>query len=288
MARVGPGLTSFVVFVAACGATATCSTRTAAAEPAKPSNGWYSSGTRPAAVPTRNDEAVSRPVRDDDRVPTPIVPYASTLFGSSRTDLPNVPAPLPAQADYGVPQPWNAATPPVVDLGRDFGVAPPSGVGQPPQSLPANSNSVEQPAAGRPAEVRPPVTQDASPRNVVPVGPMVPVSLPSAVVPQGKVEPPLTVKPVGNPRASEAMTPMKPPRGEPAKNAATKTAPAAKAAERSKAAPQARLETPGVVTPKSAAPKDAKPMSPARFSLPQPAIPLESRRPHLLRKVLGS
>lgn len=287
MARVGPGLTSLVAFVAVCGAAAACSTSTVAAEPAKSPSGWYSSGTRPDAGSTRDDDAVSRPVRDDDRVPTPIVPYASTLYGSSRTDLPSVPAPLPAQADYGVPQPWNAATPPVVDLGRDFGVAPPPTVGQPPQSSPAKSNSVEQPAPGRPAEVRPPVTQDASPRSVVPVGPLVPVTLPAAVAPQ-HVEPPVTVKPKEKPLASEAMTPVKPSRGETAKNAATKTTPMTKAAEKPKATPQARLDAPGAVTPKSAAPKDAKSTSPARLSLPQPAIPLESRRLNLLRKVLGS
>lgn len=287
MARVGPGLTSFAAFVAACAAMAACSTPTRAAEPVKSSSSWYSSGTRPAAGSTRNDDGVSRPVRDDDRVPTPIVPYASTLFGSSRTDLPNVPAPLPAQPDDGVPQPWNAATPPVVDLGRDFGVAPPSGVGQPPQSLPANSNSVEQPAAGRPAEVRPPVTQDASPRSVVPAGPLVPVTLPSTPARRQDAEAP-KVEPQERLLTSEVMTPVKPPHGETTKNATTKTAPATKGALKPKTSPKARLETPGVLTPKSAAPKDAKPMSPARFSLPQPAIPLESRRPHLLRKVLGS
>ncbi|MBA4020515.1 MAG: hypothetical protein C0483_25420 [Pirellula sp.] len=288
MARVGPGLTSLVAFVAACGAAAACSTSTGAAEPAKPQGGWYSSGTRPAAESTRNNDDVSRPVRGEERVPTPIVPYASTLFGSSRTDLPNVPAPLPAQAAPGEQLPWNAATPPVVDLGRDFGVAPPQATQrssiQPPSTKTLPS---EIPAPGRSAEVRPPVTQDASQSSVVPMGPLVPVTLPS-LIPQPKVEPAPSLKPLEQPRASEAMTPVKSPRGSSAKNGATKAAPATKGVEQSKSTPQARLEAPGVLTPKSAAPKNVKPASPARFSLPQPAIPLESRRPHLLRKALGS
>lgn len=288
MARVGPGLTTLVAIVAACGATAACASRTESAEPAKPPSGWYSSGTRSAADSTRSDDAVSRPVRDDDRVATPIVPYASTLFGSSRTDLPNVPAPLPAQAEYGAPQPWNAATPPVVDLGRDFGITPPQAADQATQSPPMKAVPAYPPASGRPAEVRPPVTQDASPRSVVPAGPLVPVTLPSATAPQNEVEPSVTARPQEQPSAPKAMTPVKPPRGETAKNAATKPAPTNKAALKPKSTPQGRLETPGAIAPKSVAPKDAKPTSPARFLLPQPAIPLESRLPHLLRKVLGS
>lgn len=288
MARVGPGLTSFVVFVAACGATATCSTSTAASEPAKSPGGWYSSGMRPAADSSRGDNAVSRPVHEDDRVPTPIVPYASTLFGSSRTDLPNVPAPLPAQPAYGEPQPWNVATPPVVDLGRDFGVAPPQGVNQSPDSSPTTSTPQGQPAPGRAAEVRPPTTQDASPQPVVPVGPLVPVTLPATPAGGQDVETPKRES-SAKPLTSDAMTPIKSQRSESGgKSAAPKHKPTTQAAEKPKTRPQARLETPGVVAPKSAAPKDAKPAPPVRFSLPQPAIPLESRRPHLLRKVLGS
>lgn len=288
MARVGPGLTSLVVFVAACGATAARLTSTAASEPAKSPGGWYSSGMRPADHSSRNDDSVSRPVREDDRVPTPIVPYASTLFGSSRTDLPNVPAPLPAQPAYGAPQPWNVATPPVVDLGRDFGVAPPQGANQSPDNSPTTSTSQGQPAPSRAAEVRPPVTQDASPQTVVPVGPLVPVTLPATSVRGQEADAPKVESPV-KPLTAEAMTPIKSQRVESGgKNAAPKSKPTTQAAEKQPSRPQARLETPGGVAPKSAAPKDAKPAGPVRFSLPQPAIPLESRRPHWLRKVLGS
>ncbi|MGC3966964.1 MAG: hypothetical protein QM775_06215 [Pirellulales bacterium] len=144
MDRSRPGITPFC-FIALCVLSQSAGESARAAEPLRTRDGWYSSGLRRDERRTERDDNRSLPARRhavdgnstassrtagnssaasnlDEQIPTPIVPYHSTLYGSSRTDLPSVPAP-PAQQTSSPYQTWNPATPPVVDLGADFGVA---------------------------------------------------------------------------------------------------------------------------------------------------------------------
>jgi hypothetical protein len=288
-------------------------------------DGWYSSGVgsersrdvgnAERSVPLRRRSDGAMP--GDERVPTPIVPYHSTLYGSSRNDFPSAPA--AATHRYAAPaENWNVAMPPVVDLGRDFGVAAPAGTA-PAEARPAtspapatatpaavNSYSIQTPVEPRPANVAPAVTEQtlkpSTPPVVIDAGTLVPVHLPQledksttktdqATSDQSATsELHVPSRPAGSAtesggglthvRKSQAAVNLEP---KPAQDGTAKKNPkVTKATEVGAKSQSTRPREAGRPSAKEpqASPRERR----EGFALPQPAIPLEGR---LLRKLLG-
>lgn len=288
-------------------------------------DGWYSSGVgrersrdvgnaeRSVPLRRRSDGDVT----GDERIPTPIVPYHSTLYGSSRNDFPSAPA-AATYRDTVPAQNWNVATPPVVDLGRDFGVAAPAGTA-PAETTPAtspapatatpaavNSHSIPIPVEPRPANVAPAVTEQtlkpSNPPVVIDAGTLVPVHLPqledksTSKADQATSDQSATSElhvpsrpAVAAPESGGGLTPVRKSQTD------VKLQPKAAQSGTAKKNPKVTKITEVGAKSQSTRPREAgapsvkEPQASPRerregFALPQPAIPLEGR---LLRKLLG-
>lgn len=283
-------------------------------------DGWYSSGVgRERSRDVGNAER-SVPLRHrsdgvltgDERIPTPIVPYHSTLYGSSRNDFPSAPA--AATHRYAAPaQSWNVATPPVVDLGRDFGVAAPAGTAPatspvPATATPAAANPYTMPPAiePRPANVAPAVTEQMStpstPSVVIDAGTLVPVHLPqledkaTSKTNQATNEKPATSKldvssrpAVSAPESGGELTPVRKSQADVTLEPRPSQTSAAKKSTKATKVTEVGVKSQSTRPRETGAPSAKEPQSLPRerregFALPQPAIPLEGR---LLRKLFG-
>jgi hypothetical protein len=288
-------------------------------------DGWYSSGVgRERSRDVGNAER-SVPLRrrsdgvmlGDERIPTPIVPYHSTLYGSSRNDFPSAPA--AATDRHTAPaQNWNVATPPVVDLGRDFGVAAPAGTapaGTAPETSPApatatpaavNPYTIPTAVEPRPASVAPAVTEQMSTPPAVPVvidaGKLVPVHLPqidekarsetnpapSDKSARAKLEVPS--RPVALvPESGGELTPVGKSQDDVKLEPKPSQSSAAKKSTKATKVTEVGAKSQSTRPREAGAPSAKEPQTSPRerregFALPQPAIPLEGR---LLRKLLG-